>query len=67
MPALRMTYLITHAPSSDAAAFRRALQIWEATGTVPVAHIVDEHSAADDESAAFNGPPTAMEALPSAA
>ena len=65
MPALRMTYLITHAPSSDAAAFRRALQIWEATGTVPVAHIVDEHSAADEESA--ERPTPAMEALPSAA
>lgn len=42
MPAYRKLMPTVHLPSRDAAAARRALKIWLATGTVPVAHIVED-------------------------
>ena len=36
-----------HIPSRDAAAARRALKIWLATGSVPVAYIVAEPDPTD--------------------
>ena len=36
-----------HIPSCDAAAARHVLQIWLATGAVPVAHIVAEPDVTD--------------------
>ena len=48
MTATRKLMPTVHIPSRDAAAARRALKIWLATGTVPVAHIVAEAEPAGD-------------------